>query len=89
MKLTTDEKQDKEIFRTIFAEHWDNFKDKHPSTIVLNTKNQYKKCSIAAKSLVDTASIFACNVVVIFVVFALAAKAAFVFRAQKSMQIIW
>ena len=30
MKLTANEKQDKEIFRIIFAENWDNFKDKHP-----------------------------------------------------------
>jgi len=30
MKLTADEKQDKEIFRIIFAENWDNFKDRYP-----------------------------------------------------------
>ena len=35
MKLTTDEKQDKEIFRTIFAENWIISKINTPSTIVV------------------------------------------------------
>lgn len=31
MKLTTDQKKDKEIFRRIFLDNWDNFKDRHPA----------------------------------------------------------
>jgi len=31
MKLTTDPKRDKEIFRRIFLENWDNFKNRHPA----------------------------------------------------------
>jgi len=31
MNLTPDQKKDKEVFRRIFVENWDDFKEHHPA----------------------------------------------------------
>ncbi len=89
MKLTTDEKQDKEIFRTIFVENWDEFKDNNPSYDSAQYEELVQKmlnCSkesggyceyICMKCGRDLRRVcFSC-------------KSFFVFRAQKSMLTIW
>ncbi len=77
MKLTTDQKKDKEIFRRIFLENWDNFKDRYPAY----ASDQYE---VPVQKMLNCSKEFGGYCEFVSVV-----KVVFVCRAQKSMLIIW
>jgi len=43
MKIPLNQKIDKEIFRTIFIDHWDSFKERHPGYVALQYEEPVQK----------------------------------------------
>ena len=53
MKIPLNQKIDKEIFWTIFIDHWDSLRSVILDMSLRNMKNRFRKCLAAARKAVD------------------------------------